>query len=113
MTRLTDIIAIVTVFLTPSVVRAQAPELALAPGARVRVTAPGALTPARQSGRVLAASRDSLRVQLDGSTDSLWLARALLTELEIIQPCGHVRITHYVMQAPRIIPGSRVFSRDP
>ena len=83
MTRLTDIIAIATVFLTPSVVRAQAPELALAPGSRVRVTAPGVLTPARQSGRVLATSRDSLRVQLDGGADSLWLSRALFTELEV------------------------------
>ena len=81
MTRLTDIIAI-AIFITPNaIVGAQAPALTLAP--RVRVTAPGALLPARQSGRVLAVSRDSLKVQLDGRADSLWLARATFTALEV------------------------------
>lgn len=78
------ILHLAAVLLAPTaLVRAQAPPLALATSARVRVTAPTVLTPARQPGRVLALRRDSLLLQPDGGSDSLWLPLAAVTDLEV------------------------------
>jgi hypothetical protein len=54
-----------------------------APGTRVRVTAPGVLTPEVQSGRLISFRSDSLLLQPDGGETSLAVPRASVTELDV------------------------------
>lgn len=61
-----------TLVVHPPGLRAQsALPLGMGPGARVRVTAPAALTPSRREGRVLAFRNDTLRLVLEGRPDAL------------------------------------------
>jgi len=52
-------------------------------GARVRVTAPTALTPTRQAGTVLGLAGDSLVLRLEGRKDSVALPMRQVTKLDI------------------------------
>jgi hypothetical protein len=52
-------------------------------GARVRVTAPTALTPRRQAGTMLALRGDSLVFQLEGRPDSVTLPMRQVTKLDV------------------------------
>lgn len=72
--------------LVPSVrARAQNPHAvqSIAAGTRVRITAPGALTPARQAGQLLALHPDTLVLLPDGSAASLALPLAGVTGIEV------------------------------
>lgn len=55
----------------------------LTPGTRIRVTAPGVLTPAEQSGRFLSLRSDSLLLQPDAGGSALVVPRSSVTELEV------------------------------
>ena len=80
--RPTVLYLVVTVLVPNSLVRAQSPG-SLPPGTRIRITAPSALTPARQTGSVLALRSDTLLLQPDGGAESLALPLAAVTELEV------------------------------
>jgi hypothetical protein len=55
----------------------------VSPGARIRITAPGALSPAEQSGRLVSLRSDSLVLQPDGSESALAVPSASVTELDV------------------------------
>jgi hypothetical protein len=79
------LILCIAVVLQPYSGRAQAPRAAatVTPGTRVRVTAPGALTPSRQAGRVLTTRADTLSLQPDDSVTVLTLPWTAITDLEV------------------------------
>lgn len=52
-------------------------------GTRVRVTAPGVLTPSRQSGRVLTSRADTLSLQPDGGAAPFALPWTAVTDLDV------------------------------
>lgn len=52
-------------------------------GTRVRVTAPGVLTPSRQSGRVLTSRADTLSLQPDGGAAPFALPWAAVTDIDV------------------------------
>lgn len=61
-----------TLVVLPAGLRAQsALPFGMGPGARVRITAPAALTPSRREGRLLAFRNDTLRLVLEGRRDAL------------------------------------------
>lgn len=64
-----------------TIMRAQTPR-SLVSGTRVRITAPGTLTPERQTGRVLALRPDTLLLQPDGGAASLALPLTAVTDIE-------------------------------
>ncbi len=52
-------------------------------GQRVRITAPGALTPTRQAGRLISIRGDTILMQPDGGAESLAVPRAAITDMEV------------------------------
>jgi len=79
------VILCIAAVLSPHPARAQAARdsAAFPSGTRVRVTAPGVLTPSRQSGRVLTSRSDTLSLQPDGGAAPFALPWAAVTNLEV------------------------------
>jgi hypothetical protein len=84
-TRLRTFVAYFAVVASAASVRAAAAQAVstITAGTRIRVTAPGALSPAAQSGRLLSLRPDSLVLQPDGSASSLVVPHASITELDV------------------------------
>lgn len=78
------ILCIATVLpLHPSHAQAAHDSATFPSGTRVRVTAPGVLTPSRQSGRVLTSGADTLSLQPDGGAAPFVLPWAAVTDLDV------------------------------
>lgn len=78
------ILCIATVLpLHPSHAQAAHDSATFPSGTRVRVTAPGVLTPSRQSGRVLTSGADTLSLQPDGGAAPFALPWAAVTDLDV------------------------------
>lgn len=80
---LKNCLALTASIVVPAVCVHAQPASAVAVGARVRVTAPAALTPHRQVGSVLALRGDTLVLQLRPGGDSVALPMAQLSALEL------------------------------
>ena len=69
------------VIVLAGIVNAQTTAVTLQPGARIRVTAPGALTPEQQAGRLIALRLDSLLLQPDGAAE-VTIPRSAIGEID-------------------------------